>query len=223
MKFYSSPTKTLKPIKQEGTDPFFPKETKKLINELQTLDLGSLKKFYRASDKIVIHQYQNLKNPSIIGPAGWVYQGEAFRNLDIQTANQDYLRNHLIIGSALYGITTIDTQIIDHRLDFMKNLNGINLIDYWKPHIHKQLKDEVIVNVASNEFRQLIDGLNIIDIIFLDDNQVKSTYAKAARGLLLRECAKLKIKDVQELKALNILDYQFDATLSDNKRLYFTR
>ena len=63
MKFYSSPTKTLKPIKQEGTDPFFPKETKKLINELQTLDLESLKKFYRASDKIVNHQYQNLKTP----------------------------------------------------------------------------------------------------------------------------------------------------------------
>lgn len=223
MKLFSSPTKTLKPVEKDMTSPLFKKETKKILNELQKLKLSKLKSFYKASDKIVHHQYENLKNPTLLGPAGWVYQGESFRNLDIQSANQEYLRDHLLIGSALYGLSTIDTETIDHRLDLTRRLNEINLVEYWQPKIKKFFKDELIINCASNEYRQLIEGLNIVDIIFLDDNKVKSTYAKAARGLFIRECSLQEIKNVNDLKTLNILDYQFNPELSNDQVLTFTR
>jgi cytoplasmic iron level regulating protein YaaA (DUF328/UPF0246 family) len=223
MKLFSSPTKTLKASNKEATPLLFEKETKKILKELKTLDYDALKKFYKASDKIVDHQAKVIKKPVPLGPAGYVYQGESFRNLNIETINVNYLREHLIIGSALYGLSTVDTIIYDHRLDFMKKLNDINLVDYWKPIVQNFLKDELIINVASNEYRQLIEGLNIIDIVFLDNGKVKSTYAKAARGAFIRQCATQNIKDVQALKHLNIFDYTFDKAQSHEQCLYFTR
>lgn len=226
MIFYFSPTKTLKPSNDIKSTPLlFKKESNTLNQKLSSLTKSELKSLYKASDKIVNEQYDAIQNPQAFGPSGYVYQGSSFKNLDLSSLDSDYLKDRLYIGSALYGLTKIDTGIHNHRLDFTKNLNEINLVDYWKPIVTRYLKKkkEIIVDLSSQEYGQLIDELNPIQIVFLDDDKVKSTYAKIARGLFLRECSIQKIEHVDQLKKIEVLDYRYDEISSTAQRLVFRR
>lgn len=225
MIYYVSPTKTLKPTEiQSNSKLLFPQKTKQLKKELKNLTKVELAAFYGASDKIVNHQFNAIHNPTPLGPSGYVYQGEVFRQLDLKTIHNNYLADKLYIGSALYGITQIETNIEDHRLDFTKHLNEINLVEFWSKSIQKVLKNKgPIINLSSQEYSQLLSGLDYITIHFLDDGKVKSTYAKSARGAFLRECALFEIKNIDQLKRINVLNYKFNKELSDVKNLVFTR
>lgn len=226
MIFYFSPTKTLKKNLEHPTTPIlFKSETQKLIKKLQSLSKEELKSLYNASDKIVNQQFEAIQNQEKFGAAGFVYQGSSFKNLDLESSNLEYLRDRLFIGSALYGLTTIDTLINNHRLDFTKNLNDINLVEYWKPKVENYLKKkkEILIDLSSAEYGQLIENLNPIKITFLDTNQVKSTYSKIARGLFLRECSLQKVVSIEQLKKIKVLDYRFDKSKSTTQNLVFSR
>lgn len=228
MILYLSPTKILKPNESEPIkkEHFNQKKTNHLLEELKKLSIDELKSFYKASDKIVNNQYEVIHHPVTLGPSGYVYQGEAFRNLNPQSLPQDaidYLDKHLVIGSALYGYTKLFEPILDHRLDYTKNLNDINLVEYWKEDLQKEFKDTLIINVASQEYAQLLEGLNLVNIHFLDDGKVKSMLAKKARGTFVRECALNNVQTTDEMRKLTILDYTFNPSKSDDTNLYFER
>lgn len=226
MIFYCSPTKTLKKVEFTKTvKPIFNQQTQNIMSELKKLSLSELKAFYHASDKIVEHQYSVIHTPVQLGPSGFVYQGASFKSLDLSSINNDYLNERLFIGSALYGLTKIESLIHDHRLDFTKNLTDINLIEYWKPLVTRYLKKlkQPIIDVSSQEYGQLIEDLNPIKIEFIDQGKIKSTYAKAARGLFIRECALRQVDAVSDLNKIKVLDYQYDSELSSENRIVFSR
>lgn len=226
MIFYCSPTKTLKASHRDGDNSLlFKTETEFVLNHLRSLDKSELKEFYHASDKIVEHQYHGLQHPTILGPAGYVYQGAVFKNLDLETLDHAYFSSTLFIGSALYGLTTINTCILDYRLDFTKDLKGINLLELYKPLVTKFFKQrhEVIIDVASQEYGALIEDCPKVQITFLDNDKIKSTYAKIARGQFLRACAYQQVDSIKQLTKLKILNYEFDALSSTTNHIIFRR
>lgn len=226
MIFYCSPTKTLsKSNKEADSSILFKEHTQVITDKLKQYDANQLKALYQASDKIVNHQYEVIKNPQPLGPSGYVYQGASFKSLDLSSIDNNYLDSRLFIGSALYGLTKINTLIDDHRLDFTKNLDEINLVNYWKPVVQDYLKryDSILIDVSSKEYGQLISDLNPIKVSFYDDGKIKSTYAKSARGEFLRQCALNKVDSIHQLKELTIFDYQVDQNQSTHNHIVFWR
>ncbi len=226
MIFYCSPTKTLrKSNKEADSSLLFKDHTQIITDKLKQYDVNQLKALYQASDKIVNHQYEVIKNPQPLGPSGYVYQGASFKSLDLSSIDNNYLDSRLFIGSALYGLTKINTLIDDHRLDFTKNLDELNLVNYWKPVVQDYLKqyDSILIDVSSNEYGQLISELNPIKVSFYDDGKIKSTYAKSARGEFLRQCALHQVDSIQQLKQLSVFDYQIDGKQSSDNHIIFWR
>ena len=92
-------------------------------------------------------------------------------------------------------------------------------------------KDEVFVNLASNEYFKVINSkllkANVITPVFKDykNGQLKmiSFFAKKARGLMVRYIVDNNIENAEDLKGFNYEGYAFDSNLSSEKELVFTR
>lgn len=126
-----------------------------------------------------------------------------------------------------------------YRLEMGSKLdvNGSkNLYGFWKeiltPFFNSKLKkDEFILNLASNEYIKVLDKKTlkapIIDVEFQDykNGELKKImmYFKHARGSMARFCAENNVQTLDEVKSYDIDDYRFDANLSTDDKLIFTR
>lgn len=147
------------------------------------------------------------------------YSGISFKYLDPITLDITYLNNHLIILSALYGQIRPLDKITEYRLDFTnKSLYKYHNIDY---------KDELVINLASNEYLKMVKGNNIINIIFNEYKNNKlttsGTYNKMLRGLMLRYMCLNNITNINELHSFTQLDYKYNKELSNENNIVFTK
>ena len=111
-----------------------------------------------------------------------------------------------------------------------------NLYDFWKNTITKSLneeleKDELFVNLASNEYFDAVDvkklKVPVITPEFKDykDGKLKiiSFFAKKARGMMVRYIIEINAETIEDLKGFNYEGYAFDENLSSGNKLVFTR
>ncbi len=231
MKIIFSPAKTLHLNVEHNLElkPLLYKdESIKLLNVLQKLTKPKIKNLFHLSDSLtqeVYDIYHHFNEQNQVYPAIQLYNGLAFRQLhmDVYTQKQmDYAEDHVRIISALYGVLSPLTGIWPYRLDFTINLGKINLKKYWTSKINDTFKDEdFIINIASEEFSSLITHPNLFTIHFFDEKngqrKVNSAEAKKARGQTLEWCILHNVKDLNDLRNLQIKDYQcvaFEATQS---------
>ncbi len=146
------------------------------------------------------------------------YNGISFKYLDPTTLNIDYLNNNLVILSALYGQLSPLDLINEYRLDFTDK----SLYKYHDIYI-----DDVVINLASNEYLKMIKCKKLINIEFKEYKNNKlttsGTYNKMLRGLLLRYMCINNIEDIKDLKQFSELDYCYNSTLSTETNLLFTK
>jgi cytoplasmic iron level regulating protein YaaA (DUF328/UPF0246 family) len=92
-------------------------------------------------------------------------------------------------------------------------------------------KGEFLLNLASTEYFSAIDTkllkAKVITPEFKDykDGKLKmiSFFAKKARGLMVRYIIDTNAQTVDDLKGFNYEGYAFDANLSSDSKLVFTR
>lgn len=216
--------------------PMFFKETQKIVDVLKTMDYDTLKKLWKCNDQIAklneerIH-YMNLERvltPAILSYEGIQYQYMAPAVFERQA--YDYIEEHLRILSGFYGILRPFDGVVPYRLEMQAKLSvegKKNLYAYWGSQLAQQLFSETncIVNLASKEYSKCIETYLTDDIKFVTcvfgemiDGKVKEkgTYAKMARGEMVRFMAEHQIKEVEEIKAFNRLGYRFEATYSSD-------
>ena len=96
----------------------------------------------------------------------------------------------------------------------------------------KEVKDDVIINLASKEYSKCIEDylesdVRLINIDFVEEYKgklvTKATYAKMARGEMVRYMAENRVEDINMLKSFNRMNYQFKEELSDDSNLVFER
>ncbi|MBF4693056.1 YaaA family protein [Fusibacter ferrireducens] len=158
------------------------------------------------------------------------YTGLVFKQLNLQNYDKsdlDYLDQHLVILSALYGMTAPFDPIKAYRLDFQMKMKNLNLYTHWHDHILTSFKtSELIIDLASNEFSKMVDRPKIT-IHFRENHQGKltnkATFAKMARGKMLHLMIKDHIKTIKALKAITFDGYVFNASMSDSNNFYFIR
>lgn len=184
------------------------------------------------------HNDENAK-PAVLAFDGDVYQGLRAETFDTEKLN--FAQKHLRILSGLYGLLRPLDLIQPYRLEMGTKLafdDYKTLYDYWDNTILdlllKDLKeqgDDIILNLASNEYFKSIDKkeipARIINVEFKDwkgdKYKIISFYAKKARGLMSRYVIENGITNPSDLKGFDYKGYYFDESDSKADKLVFKR
>lgn len=252
MKILISPAKSLDFEKKVPTDKFskptFLKHTKEIVAVLKKLkptDLSQLMDISPTLANLNWERNKKFKTPFTIENARqamYAFNGDVYQGLDAYTLPEeklDVIQNKLRILSGQYGILKPLDLIQPYRLEMGTNIEigeAKNLYSYWKEiltnSINKELKkNELLLNLASNEYFSVIDQKKIKGIIitpeFKDykDGKLKmiSFFAKKARGLMVRYIIDNNVETIEEIKSFNYEGYRYDESLSKGNTLVFTR
>lgn len=236
MKIILSPSKTqdMEALNQTVQIPDKEK-TQKLFNALQSLSKVALGKTLKIKGKMLGKTYDLYQSFAKTNPGIRVrdcYKGVVFEQIktdDLNDAQEHYLNNHLVVLSAMYGYLKPSDVIWPYRLDMGHSPKGLNLYAYWQDTIDAFFKDEdIIINLASNEFSKMLKNHPMTNIHFLDqtsDGKLKviGFNAKKARGMMANLLIHQEISDIDIIKKLTVEQYRYNDHLSDRNNLYFTK
>jgi len=248
-----SPAKTLdfeSPAKGQPTQPRLLKLTNELIEVLRKKSPDDLKDLMSISDNLAelnANRYQTFTkshNDKNAKPSIFAFQGDVYQGLQADSfgeAELSFAQRHFRILSGLYGLLRPMDLIQPYRLEMGTKLafdDHKTLYEFWDDKILKLLLkdlkaqgDDVIVNLASNEYFKSVDkkGIKarIVDIEFKEfkngEYKIISFFAKKARGLMSRYIIQNKLHEVEDLKNFSYEDYYFDEKGSSDDLLAFKR
>ena len=244
-----SPAKNMRNLKVDNIKPkmygesrFFTNETKEIINELKKLTPWDIQSIMKVNEKIAFQSYAyfqdfNFDEEGVCGLLA--YDGLVFKNIkaeEFTSEDFDFANNHVRILDAFYGIVNPLDGVLPYRLEmqYKININDKNLYKFWEDKLYKKLysEDKVIINLASEEYAKAVRGFLDKDDIFIDidfkihkDGKLKTmaTYAKMARGQMIKYIIENKIDNPEDLKNFTFNGYKFDHNLSTNKKYVFIR
>jgi cytoplasmic iron level regulating protein YaaA (DUF328/UPF0246 family) len=214
------------------------------IKDLSAPDLSKLMTISpKLSDLNWLRNQDFQKNNSKEKQAIFAFNGDVYDGIDantISTSNHEKLQSSLRILSGLYGILKPFDKIKPYRLEMGTKISidgSKNLYDFWKKNVTdsilKEIKEEeIIVNLASNEYFSVIDSSlidnKIITPQFKDFKNGKlkiiSFYAKKARGLMTRFLIDNDIQSSSDIENFNSSGYTFNqAETADSSSPVFVR
>ena len=140
------------------------------------------------------------------------YQGVAYEYLDFESLNKDeqkYLKNNTIIFSNLYGPILGGDPIANYKVKQGNNIGTIVPDKFYKDRFSYQLdlylgSDEILDLRAGYYDKFYKTTSSFTTLKFLKDGKTVSHWAKAYRGIVLRELAKNKISSLEQFKSLDI-------------------
>lgn len=249
-----SPAKTLdfeSPVKiSQFFQPVFIEDSKTLVKALRKLSPQDITELMHVSDKIAelnFSRYLNWNLPFSPGNARqaiFAFKGDVYAGINIDAYSKpdlNFAQKHLRILSGLYGVLRPLDLIQAYRLEMgapFENARGKNLYVFWKSKITdavnadlKAQQDNVLINLASNEYFKVIDPLRLqaqlITPVFKDykngQYKVISFFAKKARGLMASYVIQNRIKSLDGLKGFDAAGYRYNGGLSSGDELVFTR
>lgn len=172
----------------------------------------------------------------------YAFSGDVYVGLDAYTLTEEkveQLQEKVRILSGLYGILKPLDLIQPYRLEMgtkLKMGTKLNLYQFWENKITKELNselsdNELFINLASDEYFKAIKPkllkVSVITPVFKDYKNGKlkiiGFFAKKARGLMVRFIIENNISTIEELRKFNCEGYGFDANLSSENEMVFTR
>ena len=236
MKILISPAKSLnfedKVKTSINSKPLFHNDAIKINSELKKESIESLCDLMGISSKLgELNWTRNqdfTKDSNYSKQAIFAFNGDVYDGLDINSLDNDkhqLVNNVIRILSGLYGILKPFDHIKPYRLEMGTkfSINGNkDLYDFWKSKVTNQLKselaeDELIVNLASNEYFSVINSKKVSNKIispqFKDYKngtlKIISFYAKKARGLMSRFIIDNNVKSVNEILSFDSGGYSY--------------
>ena len=251
MKILISPAKSLdfenKVETSFNTVPLFNDKAIQVNNSIKDLSAPDLSRLMTISPKLSdlnwLRNQDFQKNNSKEKQAIFAFNGDVYDGIDantISTSNHEKLQSTLRILSGLYGILKPFDKIKPYRLEMGTKISidgSKNLYDFWKKNVTdsilKEIKEEeIIVNLASNEYFSVIDSSlidnKIITPQFKDFKNGKlkiiSFYAKKARGLMTRFLIDNDIQSSSDIENFNSSGYTFSQSeTADSTSQVFVR
>jgi cytoplasmic iron level regulating protein YaaA (DUF328/UPF0246 family) len=252
MKIIISPAKSLdfesKVPTSFYTQPQFLEQSEKLNKKLKTLSknkIGDLMKISDALSQLNYERNQEWETPFTKDNAKqaiYSFTGAVFQGIDVNSLSDEkipVLQDKLRILSGLYGLLKPLDLIQPYRLEMgtkIKVGKTENLYKFWGDDLanalnEELLKDELLINLASTEYfkavNQKILKVPMITPVFKDfkNGQYKTimTFAKKARGLMVRYIIENNVNTLEQLKGFNVDKYRFSEKMSSENDLYFTR
>lgn len=238
MKIIFSPSKEMDFLKK-SISPFSSQIDKsdksfKIYETLIHLSKAEISKKFKIKDKMLesflldLNSYKSAFEKLSIE----AYSGIAFRKLLVNEYTEEnfrYVYEHLRILSAFYGFTRGTDLIKKYRLDFsIKIFEEMSLYKFWDNYVNEEFKEnEIVFNLASSEYSKLLnrEKLNVVDFEFYENEEYKqiSTNSKKARGEMLNLLILNKIMNIEEIKKLEMKEYDYKKNLSNEKKLVFIK
>lgn len=223
--------------------PQFLPETEKLAEYLRSLEYEELKAVWKCNDKIAALNYERLQSMDLkktLTPAILSYEGIQYQYMAPQVMEDKellYVEEHLRILSGFYGILRPFDGVVPYRLEMQSRLPHFEvntLYQFWNHRLFDAISQETdcILNLASREYSKCITAYNkgkqkIVTCVFgeLIDGRVKEkgTYAKMARGEMVRFLAGRQSENIETAKEFDGLGYQFREELSDECSYVFVK
>lgn len=149
----------------------------------------------------------------------------------------EYVQNHLRILSAFYGALKPMDGVTPYRLEMQAKIrigDSKNLYEYWGDLLYRSVIDDsrIIINLASKEYSKCIekylsDKDKYITVTFCEQSGdklvTKGTYAKMARGEMVRYMAEKEIENPADVQTFDRLGYNFRRDLSSEIEYVFER
>ena len=245
MKIIFSPSKEMreenifKNKKIEFTESKFKDKTNILIDILKEKSISEIENIMKLKGELLNKTYKDIQDYDKLKsiPAISMYYGVSFKELNLEDYSEKslkYLKNNLLILSALYGVSLAFDLLKKYRLDMTMSIIDKGLYNFWKKDINDYIsnilsKDEVLLNLASGEFSKMIDSkkISIINVDFKEEKdgayKSVSTYSKKARGQFLNYLIKNQIANLEDIKKIKLDGYSLNNVLSDEKNFIFTR
>jgi len=248
-----SPAKTLDfsdtDLKKYST-PRLLDDSEKLVSVLKKKSARSLKKLMSVSDNIAelnVERFQSYETPFTLDNAKQAvlaFKGDVYLGLQADTFDAkdlDFAQTHLRILSGLYGLLTPLDLMQPYRLEMgtrLRNGRKKNLYEFWDKKITQLINNDleesgndILLNLASQEYFHsvkpaLLNG-KLFHVHFKELRngvyKVISFSAKKARGSMARQIIQNRINEIDALKPLNVDDYLYNESLSDEVNLVFTK
>ena len=249
-----SPAKTLDfetaPATKKSSQPRLLKQASELAQLMKDYTPENIADLMGVSQKIAelnFQRFQDWHTPFTTKNAKQAvlaFKGDVYTGLEAETFSEkdfEFAQKHLCILSGLYGLLKPLDLIQPYRLEMglkLENGQGKNLYEFWGSQIDKVLnkqlsglKSETLINLASNEYFNVLDkkalGDNVITPVFKDYKNGKykivSFYAKKARGLMSAYIIKNKITSPEKIKRFKGEGYYYSAEDSTKTQWVFLR
>ena len=242
----------LSPAKKMNTDtdtleyrnlPVYLSRTEEILSWLRERSHRELQRLWGCNDKIAEQNFERLEHMNLktgLTPAILAYEGLAYQYMApavFEDGQIDYVEEHLRILSAFYGVLKPMDGVTPYRLEMQAKaaIGGHkDLYDYWGNTLYEQVIDDsrIIINLASKEYSKCIEKYlsgedRYITITFCEksgDKLVsKGTYAKMARGEMVRYMAEKHIENPRDIQKFDRLGYLFRTDLSCESEYVFER
>ena len=223
--------------------PAFIDKTAEILGWMKSKSKEELKAIWKCNDKILEQNFNRLENMNLyqmLTPAVLSYEGIAFQYMApsvFEDMQLEYVQNHLRILSAFYGALKPMDGVTPYRLEMQAKIrigDAKNLYEYWGDLLYRSVIDDsrIIINLASKEYSKCIEKYltpqdRYISVTFCEvsgDKMVtKGTYAKMARGEMVRFMAENNIENPVDIKKFDRLGYSFRSDLSSDTEYVFER
>lgn len=226
-----------------GGMPEYIEQTEEILKWLRGKTRDELKALWKCNDKLtdlnaeriaVMDLYNNLT------PAVLSYEGLAFQYMApvvFEDRHFRYVSEHLRILSAFYGVLKPMDGVVPYRLEMRAKafISGYkDLYELWGGRIYRAVRDDsgLIINLASKEYskcveRYLTSSDTYITCVFGEEINgkvvTKGTYAKMARGEMVRYMAENQIEDARDIKSFDRLHFHYKDDLSTEAEYVFLR
>lgn len=223
--------------------PVFLKESNYLKEWLQELSFEEAKALWGCNEKLAEKNYNNLMNMNLetrLTPAILAYEGIQYQYMApsvFENKMFSYVQNNLRILSGFYGVLKPMDGVVPYRLEMQAktNVDGVKgLYNFWGSRLYEEVIDDthIIVNLASKEYSKCIEKYlkpedQYITCVFgeISNGKVvqKGTYAKMARGEMVRFMAENNISEIEDIKGFDRLGYKYSVEQSTDVQFVFIK
>lgn len=223
--------------------PVLLEQTEEILAWMKGRTGEELQRLWKCNDRIARQNLERLAHMDLhrgLTPAVLSYEGLAYQYMApavFEDGQLDYVQEHLRILSGFYGVLKAMDGVTPYRLEMQAKaaIGGAkDLYEFWGSRLYEQVRDEsgVILNLASKEYsgcieKYLTEEDTYITCIFGEMVEgrliTKGTYAKMARGEMVRFMAERKIEEPEEVREFRGLGYVFREDLSTDTEYIFER
>ncbi len=200
--------------------PVFLEETDRIMDWMKSLSLEEAKALWGCNEKLAKQNFERFAKMELrrrLTPAILSYEGIQYQYMApavFENQMLAYVQEHLRILSGFYGVLKPLDGVTPYRLEMQAKakVDGAgDLYDFWGDRLYREVLDDshIIINLASKEYSKCIEKYllpkdRFITCIFgeLSNGKVvqKGTYAKMARGEMVRFMAENNISEPEEMK-----------------------
>jgi len=184
----------------------------KYINIIQKSDQEELSKMFGLKKEADINYHKKdiiheLTMKAILRYTGVAFDYLAYEELDTQA--QAYIDSHVILFSNLFGPIRASDCIPEYRLKQGEAIGDIKVEKFYKEHsselVESYLAEEEILDLRAGFYDKFYKPNKAYTTLkFIKNGKVVSHWAKAYRGIVLREIAKSGVESIDEFIKLPI-------------------